>query len=56
MAAEERARLVRDDGSRANLMVEPATNCLVGRLKKDLLGGDLVLGGMITSTYRARVQ
>jgi hypothetical protein len=32
--------------------VEPRTNYFVGRLKKDYLGGNLVVGGIATSAYR----
>ena len=33
--------------------VEPFTNYFVGRFKQDLRGGNLVLGGMVTSVLRA---
>ncbi len=33
--------------------VEPATNYFVARIKRDLLGGNLVVGGMATSTVRS---
>ncbi|MQA91313.1 MAG: hypothetical protein GEU90_13975 [Gemmatimonas sp.] len=52
VGAEEQAELALDDGSRADMVVEPPTNYFVGRIKRDLLDGNLVLGGMATSTYR----
>lgn len=48
----EVAHVVRNDGSRGAQVVEPLTNYFVGRLKKDLLQGNLVLGGIVTSTIR----
>ncbi len=39
-----------DDRFRAE--VEPLTNYFVGRVKRDLRGGNLVVGGMLTSVYR----
>jgi hypothetical protein len=52
VANREKARLVMEDGSRGELVVEPTTNYLVSRVKRDLRGGDLVVGGMATSTLR----
>jgi len=40
------------DGSRIDQEVDPLTNYFVGRIKKDLLGGNLVLGGIATSVIR----
>jgi hypothetical protein len=40
------------DGSRRSQEVDPLTNYFVGRVKKDLLGGNLVLGGIATSVIR----
>lgn len=46
------ARVQLADGSRATQEVEPLSNYFVGRLKKDLMGGNLVLGGIATSVTR----
>ncbi|HSA58044.1 MAG TPA: DUF5916 domain-containing protein [Gemmatimonadaceae bacterium] len=48
----EEARVRLADGTDATHVVEPLTNYFVGRLKKDLKGGDLVLGGIATSVIR----
>jgi hypothetical protein len=40
------------DGTRATREVEPLTNYFVGRIKKDLMNGDLVIGGIATSVNR----
>jgi len=48
----ERATVMGADASRFTFEVEPVTNYFVGRLAKDLRGGDLVLGGMVTSLAR----
>lgn len=40
------------DGSRAAQEVDPLTNYFVGRIKRDFLGGNLVLGGIATSVIR----
>ena len=40
------------NGSRVAQEVDPFTNYFVGRIKKDLLGGNLVLGGIATSVVR----
>lgn len=39
-------------GARASQEVDPLTNYFVGRLKKDLAGGNLVIGGIATSVMR----
>ncbi len=46
------ARVQLADGTRAAQEVDPLTNYFVGRIKKDLLGGNLVLGGIATSVIR----
>lgn len=46
------ARVQLPDGSHDTREVEPLTNYFVGRLKKDLMKGDLVLGGILTSVNR----
>lgn len=48
----ENAQLRLADGSSASQIVEPLTNYFVGRLKKDYLGGQLVVGGIATSVLR----
>lgn len=48
----ESAHVVATDGSRSTPIVEPLTNYFVGRIKKDMLQGNLVVGGMLTSTAR----
>lgn len=40
------------NGSRISQEVDPLTNYFVGRIKKDFLGGNLVLGGIATSVTR----
>jgi len=40
------------NGSRRQVEVEPLTNYAVGRVEKDLDGGNTQIGGMITSTIR----
>ncbi len=41
------------DGDQIKQEVEPLTNYFVGRVKQDLRGGNLVLGGMVTSVARS---
>jgi hypothetical protein len=48
----ERADYIRDDDTRATQVVEPLTNYAVARVTKDLNGGDLVVGGIVTSVTR----
>jgi hypothetical protein len=48
----ENARVELASGARAAQEVEPLTNYFVGRLKKDFLGGNLVVGGIATSVVR----
>ncbi|MEO6525834.1 MAG: DUF5916 domain-containing protein [Gemmatimonadaceae bacterium] len=48
----EMADVVKSDGTRFKQQVEPLTNYFVGRAKKDLLGGNLVVGGIATSVVR----
>jgi hypothetical protein len=48
----ERARFEREDGTRGTQVVEPLTNYFVGRLKKDFMQGNLVIGGIATSVVR----
>ena len=46
------ARVQLADGTRSSQEVEPRTNYFVGRLKKDFMGGNLVVGGIATSVIR----
>ena len=41
------------DGNEIKQEVEPLTNYFVGRLKQDMRGGNLVVGGMVTSVIRS---
>lgn len=52
VTSKERAPIQMADGSRSSRDVEPFTNYFVGRLKKDLLGGNLTIGGIATSVVR----
>jgi hypothetical protein len=52
VTGQANARVALDDGSRSTQEVEPLTNYFVGRLKKDLLDGNLVIGGIGTSVIR----
>ncbi|HEX7242413.1 MAG TPA: DUF5916 domain-containing protein, partial [Longimicrobiaceae bacterium] len=49
----EDAELVYRDGSRITREVEPLTNYFVGRVRRTMRGGDLVVGGMGTSVVRS---
>jgi hypothetical protein len=40
------------DGTRLRQPVEPLTNSFVGRVRRELRGGNLVVGGMLTSVNR----
>ncbi len=53
LTSGEDARVQYADGRRADVGVEPLTNYLVGRARKDLNGGRTVLGGITTATHRA---
>ena len=46
------ARVQLSSGTRATQEVEPRTNYFLGRVKKDFLGGNLVVGGIATSVIR----
>ncbi len=52
LTRREHAQALTSDGERLNVQVEPLTNYFVGRLAKDLRGGNLVVGGMVTSVIR----
>ena len=49
---EERARFVTRDGVRGDAPVEPRTNYLVGRVRRDLRAGNTVVGGMFSAVNR----
>ena len=51
VTARETARVEAADSSRFNVQVEPLTNYFVGRLSKDLRGGNYI-HGMVTSVVR----
>jgi hypothetical protein len=46
------ARVQTVTGQRAHQVVEPLANYFVGRLKRDLLNGDLVVGGILSGVAR----
>jgi hypothetical protein len=48
----ETAPIQRTDGSQDDIEVEPFTNYFVGRVARDLRGGNTVLRGMVTSVLR----
>ena len=49
----EEAMVQRDDGSRTGVTVEPLTNFLVGRVKRDFRSGNLVTGLYASSVVRS---
>ncbi len=53
VTGRESARFTLADGSRGTQTVEPLTNYFVGRIKKDMMQGNLVIGGIVTSTVRS---
>jgi hypothetical protein len=48
----EVAEVATDDDGRMRQPVEPLTNSFAGRVRRELRGGDLVVGGMLTSVNR----
>jgi hypothetical protein len=50
----EKARVVSSTGVQSKTPVEPFTNYLASRLKRDFRGGATVIGSMLTSTVRDR--
>ena len=44
--------LIDEEGSRKTEVIEPMTNYLVGRLQKDIDGGNTVVGGIFTAVNR----
>jgi hypothetical protein len=52
VTARENATVLTGAGAELSQEVEPASNYVVARVRRDLLGGNLVLGGIATSVYR----
>jgi hypothetical protein len=52
VTGEATARVAGPGGMRGTQEVEPLANYFVGRVKRDYLGGDLVLGGILSSVDR----
>lgn len=50
---EEKADIQLSNGDRTTTPVEPFTNYLAGRAKRDFRSGQSVIGGMVTSTVRS---
>jgi hypothetical protein len=53
VTSEEHADVISTDGVRGTRSVEPRTNYLVARARRDLRAGNTVIGGMITSVSRS---
>jgi hypothetical protein len=52
VTAREQAKVLDPDDVRIAVEVEPLTNYFVGRVRRDLKEGNLVLGGVLTSVVR----
>lgn len=52
VTSAENARTETTDGVRGSVPVEPRTNYLAGRVRRDLRGGKTVVGGIVTSVVR----
>jgi len=52
VTARERATVIDSAGQEFGVEVEPLTNYFVGRVRRDLKGGNLVLGAVLTSMVR----
>ncbi len=52
VTAREHAAVMSPEGEEIGVEVEPLTNYFVGRVRRDLKGGNLVLGGVLTSVVR----
>jgi hypothetical protein len=52
VTAREHAAVMDTAGQEFGVEVEPLTNYFVGRVRRDLKGGNLVLGGVLTSVVR----
>ncbi|MDH3457791.1 MAG: carbohydrate binding family 9 domain-containing protein [Gemmatimonadota bacterium] len=53
VTSREHATVIGSDGSRMTMDVEPFANYFVGRVARDLYGGNLQIGGMVTSVARS---
>lgn len=52
LSGRQSAEVIRTDGGRLDPVVQPLTNGFAGRVTKEYRGGDLVLGGIATSSWR----
>jgi Domain of unknown function (DUF5916)/Carbohydrate family 9 binding domain-like len=52
LTRREEARFRLDDGTNSTMVVEPLTNYFVGRLRRDLRGGQSAVGAMVTAVNR----
>jgi hypothetical protein len=52
VTVEERARYIDDEGLELETAVEPRSNYLVGRVRRDFREGATVVGGVVTATNR----
>jgi hypothetical protein len=53
LTSQEDANVISTSGVRSTRPVEPRTNYLVGRVRRDFRAGNTVIGGMLTSVDRA---
>ena len=54
VTAREEARVLGTDGKTRTVPVEPMSNYLSGRVRKDLNGGRTVVGGILTAAHRSQ--
>ncbi|HEU0016634.1 MAG TPA: DUF5916 domain-containing protein, partial [Longimicrobium sp.] len=54
LTSREQARVLGADGERRTVPVEPLTNYLAGRVRRDLNGGRTVVGGILTAAHRSQ--
>ena len=52
LTGRENARVVLPDGTTGSVAVEPLSNYVVGRVRRDLRAGGTVVGGLLTATHR----
>ncbi|GAB2764360.1 DUF5916 domain-containing protein [Salinimicrobium soli] len=52
VTAREFANVINEDGSENEVLVEPLTNYVVGRVQKDMNNRNSYIGGMVTATHR----
>src|SRR6185437_1658579 len=52
VTGREHARYADGEGARHTAPVEPLTNYTVGRVRRDLRGGQTALGALVTATHR----